>query len=157
MNYVIIGNSAAAVGTIEGIRQIDKTGKITVISDEKYHTYSRPLISYWLMGKVTDKNIYYRSPDFYEKNGVETMLGCRAAKIDSVKPRYLLTDDPVLIPGTGELIMSDAIKDYRIPIIEDNSLLRIMSDESIYLCMLVRDRIQREKMEYKEEEAEYEY
>ena len=38
MNYVIIGNSAAAVGTIEGIRQIDKTGKITVISDEKYHT-----------------------------------------------------------------------------------------------------------------------
>lgn len=46
MNYVIIGNSAAAVGTIEGIRQIDKTGKITVISDEKYHTYSRPLISY---------------------------------------------------------------------------------------------------------------
>lgn len=82
---------------------------------------------------------------------------CRAAKIDSVKPRYLSTDDPVLMPGTGELIMSDAIKDYRIPIIEDNSLLRIMSDESIYLCMLVRDRIQREKMEYKEEEAEYEY
>ena len=33
MNYVIIGNSAAAVGTIEGIRQIDKTGRITVISD----------------------------------------------------------------------------------------------------------------------------
>ena len=36
MNYVIIGNSAAAVGTIEGIRQIDKTGKITVISDETH-------------------------------------------------------------------------------------------------------------------------
>ena len=59
MNYVIIGNSAAAVGTIEGIRQIDKTGKITVISDESYNTYSRPLISYWLMGKVTDMIIYY--------------------------------------------------------------------------------------------------
>lgn len=82
MNYVIIGNSAAAVGTIEGIRQIDKTGKITVISDEKYHTYSRPLISYWLMGKVTDKNIYYRSADFYEKNGVETMFDTRVTKID---------------------------------------------------------------------------
>lgn len=92
MNYVIIGNSAAAVGTIEGIRQIDKTGKITVISDESYHTYSRPLISYWLMGKVTDKNIYYRSPDFYEKNGVETMLGCRAAKIDAAAKSVVLTD-----------------------------------------------------------------
>jgi len=57
MNYVIIGNSAAAVGTIEGIRQIDKTGKITVISDEKYHTYSRPLISYWLMESHRQEHI----------------------------------------------------------------------------------------------------
>lgn len=92
MNYVIIGNSAAAVGTIEGIRQIDKTGKITVISDEKYHTYSRPLISYWLMGKVTDKNICYRSPDFYEKNGVETILDSRAAKIDTASKTVVLAD-----------------------------------------------------------------
>ena len=38
MKYVIIGNSAAAIGTIQGIRQIDKTGQIVVISDEKYHT-----------------------------------------------------------------------------------------------------------------------
>lgn len=92
MNYVIIGNSAAAVGTIEGIRQIDKTGKITVISDEKHHTYSRPLISYWLMGKVTDKNIYYRSADFYEKNGVETILGCKAVKIDPAAKNVVLSD-----------------------------------------------------------------
>ena len=33
MNYVIIGNSAAATGCVEGIRQIDKTGDITVISN----------------------------------------------------------------------------------------------------------------------------
>ena len=44
MNYVIIGNSAAAVGCIEGIRKNDKENKITVISEEKHHTYSRPLI-----------------------------------------------------------------------------------------------------------------
>ena len=44
MKYVIIGNSAGAIGTIEGIRSVDKIGEITVISDEKYHTYSRPLI-----------------------------------------------------------------------------------------------------------------
>ena len=75
MNYVIIGNSAAAVGTIAGIREFDSTGNITVISDEKYHTYSRPLISYWLEGKVTDKNILYRDADFYEKNNVTPVLG----------------------------------------------------------------------------------
>ncbi len=34
MKYVIIGNSAAAIGTIQGIRLVDKTGQIVVISDE---------------------------------------------------------------------------------------------------------------------------
>ncbi len=92
MNYVIIGNSAAAVGTIAGIRGIDSTGKITVISDEKYHTYSRPLISYWLQGKVTDEKIYYRDPDFYEKNGVETMLGKRVTKIETSNKTVILDD-----------------------------------------------------------------
>ena len=97
MNYVIIGNSAAAIGTISGIREFDSTGKITVISDEKYHTYSRPLISYWLQGKVSDKNIYYRPKDFYEKNGVETVLGKKVTKIDTANKAVVL-DDGLSVP-----------------------------------------------------------
>ena len=31
VEYVIVGNSAAAVGAVEGIRQVDANGKITVI------------------------------------------------------------------------------------------------------------------------------
>ena len=42
MKYVIIGNSTAAVGAIEGIRKIDLDGEITVVSKEPYHVYSRP-------------------------------------------------------------------------------------------------------------------
>ena len=42
-NYVIIGNSAAAIGAVQGIRSVDKDGSITIITDEAYHTYSRPL------------------------------------------------------------------------------------------------------------------
>ena len=45
MNYVIIGNGTAAVGTIEGIRAVDHDSAITVISDEIYPVYGRPLIS----------------------------------------------------------------------------------------------------------------
>ncbi|MGN0595841.1 MAG: NAD(P)/FAD-dependent oxidoreductase [Ruminiclostridium sp.] len=81
--YVIIGNSAAAIGTVQGIREADKDGSITIISDEKHHTYSRPLISYWLEGKVEDKNMYYREKDFYKKNNVETKLGKRVTKINN--------------------------------------------------------------------------
>ncbi|MDE6731921.1 MAG: FAD-dependent oxidoreductase [Oscillospiraceae bacterium] len=97
MNYVIIGNSAAAVGTIAGIREFDSTGSITVISDEKYHTYSRPLISYWLQGKISDKNIMYRPADFYEKNGVTPILGKRVTKIDAENKAVVL-DDGLSVP-----------------------------------------------------------
>lgn len=90
MKYVIIGNSAAAVGCIEGIRKCDRNGSITVISDEKHHVYSRPLISYYLAGKVTPKNMVYRKKNFYEKNNVETILGVKATAIDPNKKTVTL-------------------------------------------------------------------
>lgn len=84
MNYVIIGNGTAAVGVIEGIRVVDKTGSITVISSEPYPVYGRPLISYLLLGKTTeDKMLHYRPADFYEQNGVTAMLGKTVSKIDA--------------------------------------------------------------------------
>ena len=90
MKYVIIGNSAAAVGCIEGIRKYDKQGSITVISDEKHHVYSRPLISYYLAGKVKPENMVYRKKDFYEKNSVETMFQKKAVAIDPKKKTVAL-------------------------------------------------------------------
>ncbi len=85
MKYVIVGNSAAAIGTVQGIREYDNEGQIVLISDEKYHTYSRPLISYWLKGAVTEENMRYRDEDFYEKYNVDTLLGTKVVKIDPSK------------------------------------------------------------------------
>ncbi len=92
MNYVIIGNSAAAIGAVTGIRAVDDSGTITLISNEPYHTYSRPLISYWLQGKVTDDKIYYREPDFYEKNRCSTIFGKKVVKIEPSSKEILLDD-----------------------------------------------------------------
>lgn len=81
--YLIVGNSAAAVGTIEGIRQFDTEGSILVVSAEPYHTYSRPLISYLLLGKTDSERMKYRPDDFYKDNGVECLLGKTAVKIEA--------------------------------------------------------------------------
>lgn len=81
-DYVIIGNGIASLGCIDGIRSVDKDGKITVISREKHPTYARPLISYYLEGKTTPEKMKYRSDDFYEKNGVTVVYGGNAEKID---------------------------------------------------------------------------
>lgn len=111
MNYVIIGNSAAAIGAVEGIRQVDGTGRITVISNEPYHTYSRPLISYWLAGKVDEDNMIYRDRNFYEVNSVTPILGVSAEKINFKGKKVKLSDgtdvsyDKLLIATGGKSII----------------------------------------------------
>ncbi|MFN3699163.1 MAG: NAD(P)/FAD-dependent oxidoreductase, partial [Dictyoglomus sp.] len=80
MRYVIIGNSIAAAGCIEGIRKVDSEGEIIVISKEPYHIYSRPLISYWLSKKVD--NIFYRPKDYYEKYRINPILGKKVVKVN---------------------------------------------------------------------------
>lgn len=90
MKYVIIGNAAASIGTVEGIREYDKDGEILIISDEKYDTYSRPLISYWLKEAVTEENMRYRNADFYEKNNVKTMLDTKVIAIDPDKKEVVI-------------------------------------------------------------------
>jgi NAD(P)H-nitrite reductase large subunit len=90
MKYVIIGNSAGAVGCVEGIRRIDKAGEITLIASEPYHTYSRPLISYLLLGRTDEERMKYRPNDFYETNNVQTKRGVKAEKIDSILKEVVL-------------------------------------------------------------------
>lgn len=90
--YVIIGNGVAAVGCIEGIRSVDKQGKITVISEENHHVYCRPLISYYLENKTDTNRMRYRGTDFYEKMGCEVIYGKKAVKIDTSAKAVVLSD-----------------------------------------------------------------
>lgn len=94
--YLIIGNSTAAVGCIEGIRKNDKKGEITVVSKENRHTYCRPLISYYLEGKTDLERIKYRPDSFYEENGVKVLYSRSAEKINSQKKTVTLDDETEL-------------------------------------------------------------
>jgi NAD(P)H-nitrite reductase large subunit len=81
MRHVIIGNSAAAIGCVEGIRRYDLESSITIVADEPHATYSRPLISYLLGGLVDESRMGYRPADFYEKQAVETLLGVEVTHV----------------------------------------------------------------------------
>ncbi len=93
MKYVIIGNSAGAIGCVEGIRSIDKSGEIILISNEKYHTYSRPLISYLIYGKTDEQRMKYRPDSFYADNNVTAMLGKTVTAIDNTAKVVTLDDN----------------------------------------------------------------
>jgi len=90
MNYVIIGNSVAAVGAIRGIRAVDEKGNITVVSRERHIAYGRPLISYLLGGLITEKRMAYLPEDFYEKNRVNLLLNSEVVGVDNAKKQIVL-------------------------------------------------------------------
>ncbi|MCL2030241.1 MAG: FAD-dependent oxidoreductase [Oscillospiraceae bacterium] len=89
--YVIIGNSAAGIGAAEGIRRTDPRGSLTVITDEPHHTYSRPLISYLLSGKVTGDGMKYRPGSFYADHNIR-LIHAAAMEIDAAGRQVLLSD-----------------------------------------------------------------
>lgn len=80
--YLMIGGSVAAIAAVEGIRSIDEEGSICIVSHEPYHAYSRPMISNYLMDEIDLEKMYYRPLSFYEKEGVECLLGREVVKVD---------------------------------------------------------------------------
>ncbi|WP_227766885.1 NAD(P)/FAD-dependent oxidoreductase [Zhaonella formicivorans] len=82
MNYVIIGNSAAGVKCAETIREVDRQGNITIITDEAYHAYSKCLLPDYLSGDRDEDTIRIRNLDFYSQNRITTYFGVKAQKIN---------------------------------------------------------------------------
>ena len=102
--YLIIGNSAGAIGAIEAIREVDKNGSMAVVSDERHHVYGRPMISYYLANQIEIDKIFYRPPDFYEKKGVDAILGRKAVNIDLDRRTVALDDGDEL--GFEKLLLA---------------------------------------------------
>jgi NAD(P)H-nitrite reductase large subunit len=82
VKYLIIGNSAGGIGAAEAIREVDKAGEVTIISDEPYPAYSRPLISEYLAEKRPLERMLFRPADFYEGNQIQTILGQKVGQLD---------------------------------------------------------------------------
>ena len=77
---------------------------------------------------------------------------CRMAGIGSIMPRYLETSGGILMLKDGSLVQSSDIKEFQTDILEDDRLMRIYENEGQIVVMLIRERIQREKMEGTESE-----
>jgi NAD(P)H-nitrite reductase large subunit len=92
VNYVIIGNGPAATSAIAAIRETDLNNPITLISDEPYTNYSRPLISYLLANKIAAKQMPYLPDTFYQANKVKLILDNPAKCLDIKNNQVILSD-----------------------------------------------------------------
>jgi NAD(P)H-nitrite reductase large subunit len=82
--YVIIGACAAGIGAVEAIREVDKKGEITVISEEECSHYSRPMISDFVSGKADLNRMKTRDDQFWKENSVNNLAGKKAVSLDLV-------------------------------------------------------------------------
>lgn len=116
MKYVIIGYSVAAVNAIKSIRNLDNKSEILVITDED-RLYSRPLISYYVAGKVDEDKMSFVEPDFDTKYKLNVYYSTTVKSVDTKTKTIMLDNkkkinyDKLLIAVGGKPIIPE-IKGY---------------------------------------------
>lgn len=104
--YVLIGNSAAALEALRGIRKHDREGAITVINREEGPAYSRVALPYYVAGEMTLNDLLIRQRPDYGSLGATLVEKENATAIDSAGKKVELASgkkiefDKLLI-GTG--------------------------------------------------------
>ena len=88
--YVIVGASAAGVGAVEAIREVDPAGAITVITEEACAYYSRPMISDLVSGKADLKKMQCKTDDFFAKYNAEVLLNKKATALNTTEKTLTL-------------------------------------------------------------------
>ncbi len=90
--YIILGNGAAGHYAAEAIRKRDRTGTITMISNEPYRTYNRPMLTKSIMSGLNEEQIAVEDASWYEENHIYQILGHEVVKIDPEAKEVHLDD-----------------------------------------------------------------
>jgi len=90
--YVIVGGGLAAASAIEGIREVDQHGEITVVSAERELPYHRPPLSKgYLAGREQPEAVRIHDALWYRDNRVRYRLGVEARSVHMKKRSVTLT------------------------------------------------------------------
>ncbi len=98
--YVIIGGGMAAAAAITGIREVDDTGSIGVITAEPHSPYNRPPLSKWLWRGTPLSSIWRKA----NSSTVTFHHSCTAQALDV--QRKQVTDDQGATYHYGTLLLA---------------------------------------------------
>ena len=93
--FVIIGNGAAGMAAVDGIRRHNRSDPILIISQEAHKFYSKPGLAYWLTGQIPEKQLYPPSPVDDKQLGIER-LQKKVINIDPGEKTLQLQDGTIL-------------------------------------------------------------
>ncbi|MDI6640915.1 MAG: FAD-dependent oxidoreductase [Elusimicrobiota bacterium] len=90
--YVIIGNGVAGTKAAETLRQIDSRAEITIISPEQVLSYSKVLLTDYIVGKISKTDLFLRDKNFYKSYRINLLLGYKAKRVIPEKHKVLVEE-----------------------------------------------------------------
>ena len=94
--FVVIGNGIAGLNAAKEIRNRNKTASITMVTNEPYMSYNRPMLTKTLLAGVTAKQLVVEDQQWYKQNNIEVMLNEEVKSLDSNKKEITLASGAVL-------------------------------------------------------------
>src|SRR4051794_11302671 len=90
---VIVGASLAGAKAAETLRTEGFDGRLVLVGAETELPYERPPLSKELLaGTVTRESLLVHEAEFYDRQGIDLRLGCRATSIDPARDEVTLDD-----------------------------------------------------------------
>jgi NAD(P)H-nitrite reductase large subunit len=83
--YVVIGNGIAGQTCAEELRARDSECSIVMLAAERHPLYNRVALPRFLRGQVREEKVMMRTPDDYQKRGLEIHFETWATEVDAVQ------------------------------------------------------------------------
>lgn len=90
--YVIVGNGAAGVTAAQAVARARPGADLHIYTAEPYPYYRRPQLPDYIAGIVTEADIFYRPPEWYETQGIRVHLHTPVVELDPRAHRLRLAD-----------------------------------------------------------------
>ena len=95
--YLILGGGIAALEAARAIRARDKTGAITILSDEQHLPYNRPMLTKALLADMTEEQILVEPQSWFDEQNITFVQGMKVKAINPAEKSVVCGDDVILV------------------------------------------------------------
>ncbi|HKQ68018.1 MAG TPA: FAD-dependent oxidoreductase, partial [Polyangiaceae bacterium] len=87
--YLILGDGAAGTSAAQHVRRSDPEGLIAIYSDDPHPAYFRAALTNYLLGELTEQQLWAVPPSFYHEHRIHRVLA-RVAAVDPARGQVWL-------------------------------------------------------------------
>ncbi|MDO5702120.1 MAG: FAD-dependent oxidoreductase [Lachnospiraceae bacterium] len=97
LKYLILGGGIAGLEAAKAIRARDKTGGITILSEENHLPYNRPMLTKALLSDLTEEQMLVEQQSWFDENSISFVKNVRITAIDTAEKTVICGDNMKLV------------------------------------------------------------